>query len=115
MRIGGRDVVFNESFLVTKGEKVEFEITVAGQILPLEITFVETGDVDPVSWTMAQGVLKMTFSGWGKRGSLMSSLTKPFKLGVINGVTFGFNFSCTVNGDIYQVHFMAMSGGEYDE
>ncbi|MBZ6067943.1 hypothetical protein LA374_17260 [Aeromonas schubertii] len=115
MRIGGRDVVFNESFLATKDELVEFDILVAGQKLPIEITFVEGKDADPVSWTVVQGTLKMTFSGLAKRGALMSSLSKPYKIGVINGITFGFNFACSVSGNIYQVHFIVMSGGEYDE
>ena len=116
MKVGGREVIFNESFLTVRGEKVEFEVIIAGQKLPVEITFEEESkNSEPVAWKVLEGKLQMVFTGWGKRGTIMQSLLKPFRLGVINDIDFGFNFSCTASGNTYQVHFMVMTGGDYEQ
>lgn len=115
VKIGSRDVLFNEFFIAFPNEEVEFFVQIGSLGVTFKITFIEDESKDPISWEGNGNVLKMTFSNWGKKGGLLNTLFKPFKLGNADGKKFGFNFSCSKSADSYHVHFMVMHGGEYDE
>lgn len=115
MKIGNREVIFNQSLIVTRGELVEFDLCVVGQSMEFRMTFIEDVSKDPVSWTVEGNRVIMTFANWATRGAIMATLKTPFKLGVINGTPFGFQVACTSSGKVYDAHLIFMTGGEFDE
>jgi len=115
MKIGGREVVLNERMIVPEGESVELDLRVGAAFIPIEIGFVDAPEsANPVSWRSEGGRLKMTFSGFAGRG-LGSVLRKPFKLGIVNGVKFGFTFALSNVSGSHLLDLVVMTGGDYDE
>lgn len=115
MKIGNREVVSTQSFIVARGETVEFSFSIGAQPLHFKVTFIEDSSKDPVSWEVDGITLDMTFANWMSHGSLLATLKKPFKIGIINGSPFGFQVACTSATEVYQVQMIFMHGGEFDE
>jgi len=116
MKIGNREVVYNQSFIASKDEMIEIEFMVDNQLINIAFQFVEGNSQDPVTWKADGTKLIMTFSNWAVRsGAFAGSLKKPFKIGVINNIPFGFQVSCIVSVDVYIGNIIFMSGGIYDE
>jgi hypothetical protein len=115
MKIGNREVVSTQSFIVAKGETVEFSFGVGNQPLNFKVTFIEDAAKEPVSWKVDGITLDMTFSNWMKHGPILATLKKPFKIGIVDGLPFGFQVACTAATEVYQVQMIFMYGGDYDE
>lgn len=116
MQLGNRSVVFNQTFIVPKDEALAFDLTVLGQVIGIEITFPEKPPKaeGPVSWVFSDGKLRMTFGGIAP-GVSPSVLRKPFKLGILGHVPFGFLFSVHNVEGSHILHITFLSGGTYDE
>jgi hypothetical protein len=117
--VGGREVIFSDSFIIPSGEEASFGVPKAE--IKVVLRFGDNSPIPPgpnrqqpgTSWTFADGVLTITFKGF--RNQLGTALIKPGKLGnLADGRPFGFSMVHFLFGGVNFVTIQLYAGeGEY--
>lgn len=114
MKIGDKELLCHETFMLADGELASLEIKLpSGAPLPLTLRFSpEEGEAE-MSWTFVEGVLNIRFKGW--RNPLGTCLSKPTKLGDFRGSAIGFTVAHSLIGESNNlVTFQFFQGGTYE-
>lgn len=108
--IGGKEQVFETSFLTVDDQDVAINISVPPVALQLAIRFTQGGLLPPSSptgrWEMLAGILRFTFTGWT---NVLTSAIGPQRFGEANGRGIYFQMAHRkIGANLNEVHWWVL-------